>query len=289
MPRRAKLTALIFFAIVLAAMLLLSFSLTQLEFQPGVPFSLERSAVENFAFSAWSSDLGFLILIRILLGLALVSLPFILLYMLFNKQTRKRLLIFLVVAGVLIAVGSSAAEKLALQTPPSQASQQPEQPLPEQPAAPLAVFEAASPADSAVIAAIVVLALVLAAGAGFLLFRHKPLNHQNEPNLEPLAQPAEQAIQSLYAGGDLKQIVIRCYLEMSAALDREQDIRRADSMTAHEFERLLAQKGLPEKPVETLTRLFETARYSPETPGALEQQQALSSLQAILKACRRSA
>ncbi len=289
MPRRTKITALLFFSIVLAAMLLLAFSLKQLEFQPGVPFSLERSAVESFSFSSWSSDLGLLVFVRILIGLALLSLPFILLYMLFNKKTRKRLLIYLLIAGIIIAIGSSAAGSLSAQELPQQLSQPAEQSLPEQPGAPVATYNAAPPADTVVIATIIILALALAVGIGALLFQRKPVQRQIEPNLEPLVQPAEQALQSLYAGGDFKQTVIRCYLEMSAALDRQQGIRRANSMTAHEFERLLAQKGLPKEPVHNLTRLFEGARYSPETPGSVEKQQALTSLQAILKACRRGA
>ncbi len=288
-PRRTKIIALIIFLIVLAAMLLLAFSLAQLDFRPGTPFSLEQSAVEAFGMLSWNSDLGILLFLRILLGLAILSIPFILVYLLFNKKARKRFIMFLIVAAALIMIGSGVVEHLSISMQPLQVSPQPVQAMPDLPQAPIARFEAAAPADLVVIAAVIGIALALAVVIGLLVFRRKPVYRQDEPGLEPLARPAEQAIQSLYAGGDLKEIVVRCYLDMCAAIDREQDIRRAGSMTVHEFERLLAQKGLPQEPVHSLTGLFEAARYSPEVPGAAEQQQALSSLQAILKACRRAA
>ena len=97
------------------------------------------------------------------------------------------------------------------------------------------------------------------------------------------------ARQALLDGGDLREVIIRCYTRMAEALQEERKIEREAFMTAGEFEILLADKGLPREPVHQLTRLFESARYSLREPAPGEERSAIACLDSILVHCRREA
>lgn len=100
---------------------------------------------------------------------------------------------------------------------------------------------------------------------------------------DPLVLEAEQAVQALKAGQDLRSVIIHCYRQMSLILQAEQGLTRMEAMTAREFETLLETRGVPPPPVRQLTRLFEMARYAAQIsePGA--EQQAFDSLNAIIQ------
>ena len=93
---------------------------------------------------------------------------------------------------------------------------------------------------------------------------------------------AEKARQALLAGGDLRDVILRCYQQMSQALQQDQEIAREAFMTTGEFERLLAARGVPHAPVHQLTQLFEAVRYGHWQPNPDDEQRALHSLGAIL-------
>jgi len=97
---------------------------------------------------------------------------------------------------------------------------------------------------------------------------------------------AEAARQAILAGDDLEDVIVRCYLRMSAALQAEQGIERAPSMTTGDFERLLATHGVPQAPVHELTCLYEAVRYGRWRPGPGDEARALQSLEAILQPSR---
>ncbi len=97
---------------------------------------------------------------------------------------------------------------------------------------------------------------------------------------------AEYALQALKKGLDFKNVIVQCYQQMSAALQKEQGIELADSMTAREFERLLEAKGLPRDPVHQLTQLFEAARYSLRHFTPADEQTAFDCLSAIVQFSR---
>ena len=100
---------------------------------------------------------------------------------------------------------------------------------------------------------------------------------------DPFTLPAEQAIQDLLAGSDLQDVVVRCYIQMSRALQKEQGLARDQAMTAREFELVLEQRGFPGAPVRQLTSLFENARYGQQRPAPGEEQVALDCLRAIVE------
>jgi len=104
-----------------------------------------------------------------------------------------------------------------------------------------------------------------------------------------LLQPAEDALDALQAGMDLRNVVIRCYLQMTYAIQEEQGIERNDTMTAREFEDRLEMKGFPTVPVRQLTSLFEKVRYSQHQTSDEDERIAIDSLNEIIQFCRNGA
>ena len=77
---------------------------------------------------------------------------------------------------------------------------------------------------------------------------------------DPVDLEAERALQALKTGSHLNNVIVRCYVQMSQALQKEQEIELEQTMTAREFELLLGARGIPYAPVHQLTQLFEAAR-----------------------------
>jgi hypothetical protein len=100
--------------------------------------------------------------------------------------------------------------------------------------------------------------------------------------LDIVGLEAEKARQELRAGLGLKDVIIKCYRQMSLALEKDQGIERKDSMTAREFETFLQAAGVPYAPVHQLTQLFEAARYGNWQPNPVDEQKAVDCLEAIV-------
>jgi hypothetical protein len=109
-------------------------------------------------------------------------------------------------------------------------------------------------------------------------WRRRPISAGDALRLE-----AERAIQALRSGGDFKNVIIRCYQQMSEVLKQEQGLELDETMTAREFERLLGARGIPQVPVHQLTMLFEAARYSQRPPATGDEQLAIDCLHAIVQ------
>ena len=103
--------------------------------------------------------------------------------------------------------------------------------------------------------------------------------------LEAIAASAETALQALEQGEDVRDTILRCYSSMLAAAS-QQGVERPGYVTPAEFIQRLVVAGLPAHPVERLTRLFETVRYSPQPPTALMETEATDCLQVVLQAAR---
>ena len=98
---------------------------------------------------------------------------------------------------------------------------------------------------------------------------------------------AQEAVQAIQAGGDLKAIIIECYKQMLLTVRKERGINRASGDTPQEFGDFLIQRGLPSGPVRDLTHLFEQARYGRFEGGYRHQLEAVSCLEEIIYACNR--
>ena len=93
---------------------------------------------------------------------------------------------------------------------------------------------------------------------------------------------AERAWQALQTGVDLKDVIIKCYRQMSLRLADEQGIERKDFMTTREFETLLEATGIPHDPIHQLTQLFEAVRYGNWQPNPFDEQKAIHCLEEII-------
>lgn len=134
----------------------------------------------------------------------------------------------------------------------------------------------------------ILMMLFLVAIVSFVVWTFWP---EREPVLPPLfeiSQEAEDALSDLRSGADLRNVVVRCYLEMGRIVAEWRGIQRSQSMTPREFELSLADLGLPKEPVINLTRLFETVRYGTNKPSAADEAAAESSLTAIFQACQEN-
>ncbi len=97
-----------------------------------------------------------------------------------------------------------------------------------------------------------------------------------------VAQQAEAALTELEEGGDLRAVILRCYAQMSDVLRRNSNVTRHTGMTARDFETHLVRLGFDDDHIHRLTRLFEAARYSTDTPGPGEEAEAVACLTAIV-------
>jgi hypothetical protein len=289
MTKSTKRWALLFLGFTIVAMLLLSVSLPSLRFQPGQPFSLGNSQPPPGVTSGLEmpSDF-FLIFIRGLLALVLLIVPVYIIFHLLTPEGRRKLLGDLVVI-LLFFAAAEFLSRLSREAPIPQQQPSGEQggltlPTP----GPIAAFTAQS-TPALEIAVIIAIALIFAIGIGVLYWYYRRRQEQNfeATPLEQLANEAQQAVDALMAGEDIKDIVIRSYIQMSRVLWQEREIKRDEVMTPHEFEESLVKKGLPYDPVHQLTRLFEEARYGAKQPGRLEEQRAIDCLSTIVEFCKK--
>lgn len=126
----------------------------------------------------------------------------------------------------------------------------------------------------------------IALGMGTLIFIVIKRGLSSSKIKAELLQQAEEAVGALQAGMDLRNVIVRCYLQMTHAIQEEQDIERNDTMTAREFEEWLERKGFPGVPVHQLTSLFEKVRYSKQPMGKNDEKVATDSLNEIIQFCR---
>ena len=105
---------------------------------------------------------------------------------------------------------------------------------------------------------------------------------RRETTIDLVGLEAEKAWRALMTGLDLKDVIVKCYRQMSMTLEEEQGIERKDSMTTREFEYLLETAGIPYDPIHQLTRLFEAARYGNWQPNPIDEQKAIHCLHAIM-------
>ncbi len=280
---RYKRIGVIFFAgLAIAALLLLSAGISRLELRPGRPLALERiapnalpgsvsdgaSPLEEFLRAVWS----------LVAVLCVVLLPFSIIHFILSPQARKRVLRELLMLVAFLIIYSLALLRVGQMAGASEAQ------AAATPATSQAVAEFTPPSDWLTFWVSLGLAGVTIVGGWLVWRRLRP-----PAPLPRLAREAQAAIEQLRAGGDLKNTVIRCYYEMSRVLSVRQGLRRSSSMTPREFEQRLAATGLPAEHVRRLTRLFEAARYSAETPGEREEREAVACLTAIVQACQQFA
>ena len=126
------------------------------------------------------------------------------------------------------------------------------------------------------------LALILV--IGFILWRIYRNRKRPAETIELLSQEAQIAIETLQAGDDLRNVILRCYYQMARILHDQKGILRKQTMTPREFEKCLVDLGLPGEPIGQLTQLFEAVRYGAKELGEKAELRAIACLDAIISA-----
>ncbi len=276
------------FGLALAALILLAVGLDGLELKPGQVFNFQ-DAGSLMGSSGQSLDVSIVaILLRGLLIAAFGLLPFYLIYMLIDKKRRKRLLADIIVYGLLLyalnSLRQSAEKANRQQTDPGALLPMMQTGYPEPVGTPV-VFSAAA-SDSTV----TIIALILGAvGVGLLvlvwwLFASR--RHAQATTVTQLATQAEETIEELLSGKDLRETILLCYRRMTEIAAKNRNLPREVAVTPHEFEAALISKGLPSVPVHELTSIFEDIRYGDKTAGEDERRRAVGALRVIAAVCR---
>lgn len=287
---RQKKTALILLTFTAIAMFILAAVLSQVGLSDGAPMNLgqQREMERAYEIDPLRGD-QLVEIIRTFMLLMAVLGPVALIYMLFTKRGRKDLIVALLNAAVffLLLMGLRNAMPENVTQPTPTPVEQEMQPLVTDSAMLQEGGEyfAAEPPEWSVwvVSVVVAVFLVLIVVAIYVRF----FRHRDEGTFQELAEDAQQAIDDIQAGGDLRQIIIKCYFDMMGVVKKTRGIVRDQAMTPEEFESLLEKKGFPAGPLQRLTRLFEDVRYGTRTPAAQEEQLAILCLQEIVAACQQ--
>ena len=106
--------------------------------------------------------------------------------------------------------------------------------------------------------------------------------------IDLIVDEAREALDTLRAGGDLRDTITRAYAQMVNLFTDKRGQLRDRTLTPREFEQRLAAAGLHDSHIRRLTRLFELVRYSPHAPGPREEREAEECLAAIVAAHQTS-
>jgi hypothetical protein len=286
--KNRKFSALIIIIILLVVIILLGGSLSEIVLLPGQPliFGLNwNKTLETNLGNLPGAEL-LLNFIEIILLCGIIFFPVTILYLILSPKARKQfirevirvvpiVLLFIFIAKVISQQPITNKQFLPAAAPDSTIGQI----LPTQ-----TVSNITTPPHW--IGLIITLSLAVIV-TGFILWgiwtfwNHR---HKLKP-LEQIANHALHAINELQNGGDITNIVINCYYEMSQVVNQQRGIRRESTMTTHEFENKLIDIGFPEPSIHQITQLFEEVRYGTLRPGVIEEHLAIASLNEIIKYC----
>ncbi len=287
--RTSQIKTTLLLAALLIALLALAAGVSSVQLAPAERFPAELFTVPSPAPGQTLGGGEFLIdLARIALMVMLILTPVYVLYALINRKRRRELITNLIVISVMVLLLSNVSqcarnEREPEEIAPSMTMQEAPEELPGEMALP--PFDPNAPdwlvlISSAVLSVALVVTVSLVVAFGIARRRCKPTA------LDQMAQQAEQAAADLEAGGEFRDIIIRCYREMSSVLQQERGIRRDAAMTPREFMEVLRSKGLPAEPVRQLTLAFEASRYGHASVTEQQERAAVDSLRAIVDACR---
>jgi hypothetical protein len=286
--------AFIFAGLALLALIVLSASLSSLKMSDGQPFSMAQLAPDVNDSNISTEGTSWIIAVfRLMMILFWVALPIYIVLLLISKEERKRFLRTLLFWTPIIILllyllnrkpnpNSTQDLSQSLMGNPNPGPQATIAPPPEFVPPPQWVTTFATIAISLTIA-------LIALGVFYVLWRQARNRRQLKEPLKVVEKEARAALDLIASGGDLREAVIRCYLQMIEALQVYRGINRDLDITPHEFEMILSKRGMPSDSVHQLTLLFEEVRYGTLKPGRKDEQVAISSLSAIISACQKVA
>lgn len=279
--------ALLFSLAALVSIFLLATGLSGLELMPGEP--------DAFGFVFRSIELrdpgirlneNVLNVIRIIYLIGLALFPFWLIYIIINPQARKRFIRDMITFGfflmMILMMTSYFNERMQQEDEMVGATGSAEA---QADAAARGDF-GSGPPNEIMWAASILVALAIVGFVSLVLWMIWRVRRQKDTTLEKIATEVQAALDDLQAGGDFRNIVIRCYSEMVQALRERRGVYRSAHLTPREFEDTLQSLGFPMDPIHQLTQLFENVRYGHKPVTQREELIAVDSLTAILEACR---
>lgn len=272
--------SLIVLVVAILALLLLAAGVSQLEFQLGhlYDFVFRRPIENSTAMPTVSTQATWL---QVLLSMITVGLFVALLIGLLVSGKLRREVLFrvLMVIAVVIFISMLNDTLSALPQPEELASQKQEAvAIADTPDLPDLPSYEPDPPDWLVWLA----SIAVAGGASWFVWRWLEQRKQVPELSSQLADEASSALRDLEAGGNLADIVLRCYREMTCLLSEQQGQSRDEAMTPREFELHLAQAGIRDEHIRQLTRLFERVRYGPAKADPQQEREATECLQAIV-------
>ena len=280
MTASAKNKTLILLGLIMAITVIIAASLPQLELKPGMPIPrLENSQVvlapiEKETLVAVSINEFF----KVLFILSLIGTIMYVIYRLTRGVGWANVRYYLQLIIILSMIAASIVFLIML-LPKSQIGLQVE--IPDPTYTPVATSPL-GPVPVLLLWIIGIGLLISSILLGIWIF----IPSRRAATIDRVGLEADKARQALIAGLDLKEVIVKCYLQMSLALEKEQGIERKDFMTTREFENLLEALGLPHDPVHQLTRLFEEVRYGNWQPHHQDEQKAINCLEAIMVSSR---
>jgi hypothetical protein len=284
----------IFAGLALLALILLSISVNSLEMAPGLPFSFPQIMPKVVDPSISLGSMRFLLaVLRVIMIVAWIGLPFYIILLFISKDERKRfirMMAFLVpILIMLYFLANNQSTKKAADNidPRIFGNTGADTGL----ATPVTLPEFKPPPQWVTTLTTVVIALAITAivlGISFMLWKRSRDQMRLKEPLRKVERQAQAALDAIISGGNLRDAIMRCYLQMLQTLQEYRGIQRDRDMTPHEFESYLINRGIPGEPLHQLTRLFEEVRYGTLTPGRRDEQVAVSSLSAIVSACQRA-
>lgn len=273
------------------ALVLLAIGIGGLRLLPGQPFSLSSSGTfaSQGTQATGPSSGAMLTVIQLIMLAAVAGIPLVIIYALLSREGRLKLIANLSILGMLIAVLLVLENNTRLPVV-TQNQSQPKLPATPSnatgPTFPGATFNP-STSETAVVAISLAVGLLISAVLAFVIWRAWKRRHPpSDKELEALADQAQDAMDALRSGGDLRDVVLHCYRVMSRTLQRERGLQRQPAMTAREFEQTLQGKGVPLEAVRNLTDLFERVRYGHEPLGPQAEKDAMTSLDALVTVLR---
>ena len=108
---------------------------------------------------------------------------------------------------------------------------------------------------------------------------------QPKTGLDEIADIARTALDDLSKNKESRNVIIRSYTRMNAAVNQYRGIAREEAMTPSEFASHLEREGLPGDANYGLTQVFEKVRYGGQSVSTEEVKEAKQCLTSILKAC----
>ena len=277
MTGHTKRKTFLLLGVVTLITMMIAANLPQLEFQPGMPLPiLEHGQVvaapagEDQQFVSISAPTFIVVLLALILTVAtLYSIV-----QLFRGADWK--LVSAVLRPILIVSGAIGCLVFLIILFPRSDSY-----IPEGFPVPTPGPVVTSPLESAPPSLLWLVGLVLFVISVLVLVWIFTSSHPASP-IDLVGLEAEKARQALKTGASLKDVIIKCYIQMSLAVKQEQGIERKDFMTTGEFENLLETAGVPHEPIHQLTRLFEAVRYGNWQPNPVDEQKAMQCLEAIM-------